>query len=75
MDAFGPAPFDAIPHDKDAAIAKFGKDMAQKNGLLPWRVEEMYGKLVRAFADVKTDRPVRKGQHQVPECGARALRR
>lgn len=60
MDAFGPAPFDAIPHDKDAAIAKFGKDMVQKNGLLPWRVEEMYGKLVRAFADAKTDRPYAK---------------
>src|SRR3954452_4667558 len=35
MDAYGPAPFDAIPHDKDAAIAKFGNDMVQKNGLLP----------------------------------------
>ena len=57
MDAYGPAPFDAIPHDKDAAIAKFGKDMVQKNGLLPWRVDEMYSKLVRAFADAKADRP------------------
>ena len=60
MDAYGPAPFDAIPHDKDAAIAKFGKDMVQKNGLLPWRVDEMYTKLVRAFADAKTDRPYAK---------------
>ena len=60
MDAFGQAPFDAIPHEKDAAIAKFGKDMVQKNGLLPWRVEEMYGKLVRAFADVKAERPYAK---------------
>ena len=41
MDAFGPPPFDALPRDKDAAVAKFGKDMVQKNGLLPWRVEEM----------------------------------
>lgn len=57
MDAFGPAPFDALPRDKDAAIAKFGKDLVQKSGLLPWRVEEMHGKLVRAFADVKTERP------------------
>jgi hypothetical protein len=31
--------------------------MVQKNGLLPWRLEEMHGKLVRAFADVKTQRP------------------
>ena len=75
MDAFGPAPFDALPREKDAAIAKFGKEMVQKNGLLPWRVEEMHGKLVRAFADVKAERPLREGQHQVPERGARALRR
>jgi hypothetical protein len=60
MDAYGPAPFDAVPHDKDAAIAKFGKEAVQKNGLLPWRVEEMYGKLVRAFADAKADRPYAK---------------
>jgi hypothetical protein len=56
MDAYGPAPFDALPRDRDQAIAKFGREMVQKNGLLPWRVEEMYGKLVRAFADVKAER-------------------
>ena len=56
MDAFGPAPFDALPRDRDQAIAKFGREMVQKNGLLPWRVEDMYGKLVRAFADVKAER-------------------
>jgi hypothetical protein len=56
MDAFGPAPFDALPHDRDQAIARFGRDMVQKNGLLPWRVDDMYGKLVKAFADVKADR-------------------
>ena len=60
MDAFGAPPFDALPHDKDAAIAKFGKEMVEKNGLLPWRVEEMYGKLVRAFADVKAERAYAK---------------
>ena len=60
MDAFGAAPFDALPREKDAAIAKFGKEMVQKNGLLPWRVEEMHGKLVRAFADIKAERPYAK---------------
>ena len=57
MDAFGPAPFDAIPRDKDAAIARFGKDVVQKRGMVPWRVEEMHGRLVRAFADVTAERP------------------
>ena len=27
LDAYGPPPFDALPHDKDQAIAKFGRDM------------------------------------------------
>jgi hypothetical protein len=57
MDAFGPPPFDALPRDREQAIAKFGREMIEKNGLLPWRVEEMYGRLVRAFGDVKTQRP------------------
>lgn len=57
MDAFGAAPFDALPRDREQAIAKFGKEMIQKNGLLPWRVEEMHGRLVRAFGDVKARRP------------------
>jgi hypothetical protein len=57
LDAYGPPPFDALPHDKDEAIKKFGREMVEKNGLLPWRLEEMYAKLVKAFADAKTDRP------------------
>jgi alkylated DNA nucleotide flippase Atl1 len=57
MDAFGPPPFDALPRDREQAIAKFGQDMIQKNGQLPWRVEDMYGRLVRAFGDVKAQRP------------------
>jgi hypothetical protein len=56
LDAYSAAPFDALPHDRDQAIAKFGREMVLKNGTLPWRVEEMYAKLVRAFADVKAER-------------------
>jgi hypothetical protein len=57
MDAFGPPPFDALPRDREQAIARFGREMIEKNGLLPWRVEEMYGRLLRAFGDVKAQRP------------------
>jgi hypothetical protein len=56
MDAYGPYPFDALPHDYDAAVAKFGKEMVTKNGLLPWRTGEIYRKLVGAFADQKNGR-------------------
>jgi hypothetical protein len=49
MDAYGEYPFDALPHDYDAAVRKFGRDTIEKNGVLPWRVDEIFGRLVRAF--------------------------
>lgn len=57
LDAFGPAPFDALPRDYDAAVKKFGKDMVDKNGLLPWRAEEIRGQLVRAFQRLAQGQP------------------
>ena len=35
--------------DYDQAVAKFGRDVVEKNGLLPWRSAEIYKKLVEAF--------------------------
>lgn len=49
LDAFGEYPFDALPRDYDAAVAKFGREKVDGNGLLPWRAEEIYGRLVQAF--------------------------
>jgi hypothetical protein len=49
MDAYGPYPFTDLPRDYAAAVQRFGKDMVQKNGLLPWRAAEIHGQLVRAF--------------------------
>jgi len=57
LDAFGPPPFDALPRDHDAAVKKFGKEMVEKNGLLPWRAAEMYGQLVRAFQRLAQGQP------------------
>ena len=50
MDAYGPHPFKDLPHDYDAAVKKYGQEFVTKNGKLPWRTEEMYQKLVEAFA-------------------------
>ncbi|HEX2457530.1 MAG TPA: hypothetical protein VHI99_27775 [Vicinamibacterales bacterium] len=50
MDGYGPYPFTELPHDYDAAVAKYGKDFVEKNGLLPWRAQEIFDKLVDAFA-------------------------
>ena len=50
MDAYGAYPFDALPRDFDAAVAKHGREFVEKNGTLPWRVEAHYRQLVEAFA-------------------------
>ena len=41
--------FAELPRDYIAAVAKFGKPRIEENGTVPWRVEEMYGNLRRAF--------------------------
>jgi zinc dependent phospholipase C len=48
---FGPYPFNGLPRDYTAAIAKFGRTRLQETGTLPWAVEERYGALRRAFED------------------------
>jgi hypothetical protein len=49
MDAYGAFPFTAIPHDYKQAVALRGADFVTKNGLLPWRTEEMFDRLRDAF--------------------------
>lgn len=48
-EGYGKYPYAGLPRDYTAAIAKFGKERIQQNGTLPWRTEEMYGALRRAF--------------------------
>ena len=49
LDAYGAAPFDALPRSYDEAVAKFGPEKVNKEGTLPWRVSEMHGRLQRTF--------------------------
>jgi len=49
-EGFGPYPFAGLPRNHDEAIKKFGKETIDKYGRLPWRTDEMYGKLKDAFA-------------------------
>jgi hypothetical protein len=49
MDAYGPYPFKELPHDLDEAVKRYGRDFVNKNGLLPWRTQEIHAKLVEAF--------------------------
>src|SRR4051812_37021526 len=48
-EGFGPYPFNGLPRDYTAAIAKFGEAKMRDAGTVPWRAEEMYGALRRAF--------------------------
>ena len=50
-EGYGKEPFAELPRDYTAAIAKFGRARIQQNGTVPWRVEEMFGSLQRAFRD------------------------
>ena len=49
MDAYGPFPFAELPHNYDAAVAKYGKEFVEKNGLLPWRLQQVHDWLTEAF--------------------------
>jgi hypothetical protein len=49
MDAYGPYPFKDLPHDFDEAVKLRGIEFVEKNGLLPWRGQEIHAKLVEAF--------------------------
>lgn len=49
LDAYGPYPFSRLPRNYDAAARQFGEAFVEKNGTLPWRTAEVYGKLVEAF--------------------------
>ena len=57
-EGYGPYPFTELPRDYTAAVAKFGKAKILENGTLPWRVEEYFGSLRRAF-DAYGTRPNR----------------
>lgn len=46
---YGAYPFAALPRDYDAALEKFGIETLRRNGTLPWREEEEFGNLRRAF--------------------------
>src|SRR6185436_15900734 len=54
MDAYGAFPFKDLPHDYDEAVAKRGKDFVVKNGLVPWRAQEVYVLLRDAYKQLPT---------------------
>ncbi len=57
MDAplFGKDYLQTIPHDFSKAVAKYSLDSLKEQGLVPWEVTKVYGKLVKAFKEEKRD--------------------
>jgi hypothetical protein len=49
---YGPYPFTALPRDHGAALEKFGRAVLDRNGTLPWREQEVFGNLRRAFEGI-----------------------
>ena len=53
LDSYGAYPFRELPRDRQAALQKFGQEKIEQEGQLPWRVDEIYGRLVQAFQQQK----------------------
>ena len=49
LDKYGRFPFTALPRQYKAALAKFGKQKLDANGLLPWEIGVYSEKLTEAF--------------------------
>jgi hypothetical protein len=49
---YGVYPFSQLPREYGAALEKFGRAVLERNGTLPWRAEEIYGNLRRAFEEM-----------------------
>jgi hypothetical protein len=52
IDGLDAPPFANVPHEWDAYVKKYGLERANRMGRLPWRVDEIYGKLVAEFTNV-----------------------
>lgn len=49
IDLYGAYPYKELPRKYEEAIAKFGEDTVQQNGIVPWYIQTMLQKLTYAF--------------------------
>ena len=47
-----PFPFKNVPREWDAVVQKYGAELANRNGRLPWRAEEIFNKMVEQFTSM-----------------------
>jgi hypothetical protein len=55
LDHFGTYPYPELPREYDRAVQRWGRDVIHQQGLLPWRVAELFGELQREFEGLKRD--------------------
>ncbi len=55
LDKYGRFPYDGLPRNYKAAVAKFGKTKLQANGLLPWQIGVYSQKLTEAMKGGRWD--------------------
>lgn len=51
LDTWGAEVAENYPQDYWTACGLYGKEAVDKNGVVPWRIGEYYGKLIRAFKE------------------------
>ena len=51
MDHYGKPPFDSLPRKWDDAVAKFSADSLARHGIVPWWIQVMHRRLVKAFKE------------------------
>ena len=49
IDVYGTYPFPELPRKWSDAVAKYGEDSLMANGIVPWHVQVMLGRLTEAF--------------------------
>lgn len=57
LDYYGAYPFSELPRDYDRAVEKFGREVVDQQGTLPWRTAEFFGRLRREFASLADKAP------------------
>ena len=51
IDHYGTYPYSSVPHNWNAALEKFSEDTLMENGIVPWYVQTMLGRLTKAFKE------------------------
>ncbi len=51
IDYYGKYPYSELPHNWNDALAKYGQDTLAANGIVPWHVQVMLGRLTKSFKE------------------------